>query len=363
MAEHTFRQRYGRYFWAIALIVLALFLLRPIISSLPAAPDETAAPVETATATSTPLVVNTAEPSPYFDYDAVDTSLQTFDLSNLPVRRDDSLRPAMNPSTFRGKLPQHEEFQRYTVLSGDTPIGIADRFGIIPETLLGGNPQLSEEAGLLFADSELIILPIDGVLHDVQYGDTLENLAAKYNVAVDDIIAYQPNNLEFPYRLYEDTQILVPGAVREVFKWDPPDVSAAQGNYQNTSNQLVVGYGSFIWPTTGYRITQTYWYGHQAVDVGIETGTPLYAADSGKVTFAAWSPYCYANLIVINHRNGFETFYAHLSSFNVVPGQVVFQGNLIGYSGNTGCSTGPHLHFEIRRNGTRLDPCAWTNGC
>ena len=85
----------------------------------------------------------------------------------------------------------------------------------------------------------------------------------------------------------------------------------------------------------------------------------MYAADSGTVTYAAWSPYCYGNLIVINHGNGYETFYAHLSGINVYPGQVVNKGNLIGASGNTGCSSGPHLHFEIRYNRNRYDPLSY----
>lgn len=356
MTKQPFRQQYWRYLLATFLVVCALIALRPLVSFLPVATVVNIVP------TATPYPLNTVEPPQRFDYESVDTSLQTFDLANLPVRRDDAIRPNMNPQTFQGKLPQHAPFERYIVRRGDTPISIAKRFGLMPESLLGGNPKLSEEAGLLYADSELLILPIDGVLHDVQYGETVDILSAKYGIDKQKIIDYAPNNLEFPYRLYPKTQLIIPDAVREVFKWDPPDVSYSS-YYQDPSDQIVVGTGSFIWPTTGFRITQTYWYGHQAVDVGVEIGTPLYASDSGKVTFASWSPYCYANLIVINHRNGFETFYAHLSTINVVPGQVVFQGNLIGYSGNTGCSTGPHLHFEIRRNGVRLNPCAWTSGC
>jgi murein DD-endopeptidase MepM/ murein hydrolase activator NlpD len=72
--------------------------------------------------------------------------------------------------------------------------------------------------------------------------------------------------------------------------------------------------------------------------------------------------YGYGNLIVVNHGNGYETFYAHLSGFNVVAGQIVYKGNLIGYSGDTGYSSGPHIHFEIRLNGNRDDPC-WYIGC
>lgn len=96
-----------------------------------------------------------------------------------------------------------------------------------------------------------------------------------------------------------------------------------------------------------------------AIDTGLVTGSPIYAFDTGTVTYATWSPYCYGNLVVINHGNGFETFYAHLNGFNVSPGQTVYQGDLIAWSGNTGCSSGPHVHFEIRYFKERENPWSY----
>ena len=283
--------------------------------------------------------------------------LQTFDLSAVPVLQDTSLSPAYNPRTFQGKLPNHEEFEIYIVERGDTPVRIAEAFGIESETLLGGNPKLSEEAGLLQVGDEVVILPIDGVLHDVQPGDSLESLSSLYGIPVEEIIAYEPNNLEFPFRLYADTQILVPGARREVFQWDPPTLTNSGSSYWGGQAQpAIVGTGTFVWPVSARRITQVYWAGHPGLDVGLVEGSGVFASDTGTVTYASFSPYCYGNLIVINHGNGYETFYAHLSSINVVPGQIVYQGNVIGASGNTGCSSGPHIHFEVRVNGRRDDP-------
>jgi murein DD-endopeptidase MepM/ murein hydrolase activator NlpD len=285
-------------------------------------------------------------------------------LEELPLITDVSIMPAPVPHTYQGQMPEHE-FETYVVERGDTPDGIASRFGIQAETLLGGNPELSQESSLLRTGVELLILPIDGVLHDVEPGESLESVADLYGIPMEDIIAYEPNNLEFPYRLYPDTQIMVPGAVREVFVWTPPDLTSVIGStsYEGSNvAPVIVGTGTFLYPVGGRRITQYHWYGHQAIDIAVPESTAVYASDTGTVTYAGWNTYGYGNLIVINHGNGYETFYAHLSGINVVPGQIVFQGNLIGASGNTGRSSGPHIHFEIRLNNNRDDPC-WYLGC
>ncbi|MDX1664121.1 MAG: peptidoglycan DD-metalloendopeptidase family protein [Candidatus Promineifilaceae bacterium] len=281
-----------------------------------------------------------------------------YDISEVPVRSDASLAPAPIPITYRGSEPDHD-FITYTVESGDTAIAIAKMFGIKEETILGGNSFLSTNAGQLWAGTEIVILPVDGVLHDVVAGDSLEGIAEEYDIPIEDIVAYEPNQLEFPYRLYPGTQILVPGAVREAFYWDPPNYASSGSSSPEAMQGIFVavpGTGTFIWPSGGRRITQQPWYGHMALDIGLVTGSPIYASDTGTVTYSTWSPYCYGNLIVINHGNGFESFYAHLSGFNVRPGQTVYQGNLIGWSGNTGCSSGPHLHFEVRYGKARQNP-------
>lgn len=281
----------------------------------------------------------------------------------LPVLSDDSLAPAPVPRTYQGKLPEHS-FERYVVERGDTPGGIARRFGIQPETLLGGNPLLSQESSLLQTGVELIILPIDGVLHDVQPGDTLESISTLYGIPTDEIIAYGPNNLEFPYRVYPATQIMVPGAVREVFVWTPPTLASVTGSsYEGRGvRPVIVGTGTFVYPVNSRNYSQYYWYGHRGLDIALPEGSAVFASDTGTVTFAGWNIYGYGNLIVVNHGNGFETFYAHLSAINVGPGQIVYQGNVIGATGNTGNSSGPHIHFEIRLNGNQDDPC-WYIGC
>ncbi|HRN69102.1 MAG TPA: peptidoglycan DD-metalloendopeptidase family protein [Promineifilum sp.] len=284
-------------------------------------------------------------------------------VADAPVLVDAALVPAAVPHTFVGHKPEHE-FVVYRVERGDTPNGIADKFGIKATTLLGGNPLLSQESSLLQTGIDLVILPVDGVLHDVAPGDTLESISQQYSVPVETIVGYGPNNLEFPYRLYPETQVLVPGAVREVFVWTPPSLESVRGRSTGSGvTPLIVGTGTFIYPVGSRNFTQYFWYGHPGVDIALPEGTAVVASDTGTVTFAGWNIYGYGNLIVVNHGNGYETFYAHLSGISVVPGQIVYQGNVIGSTGNTGNSSGPHVHFEVRINGAQDNPCWYIGGC
>ena len=95
------------------------------------------------------------------------------------------------------------------------------------------------------------------------------------------------------------------------------------------------------------------------MDIGGTTGDPIKASDGGTVTYAGWNG-GYGKFIKIKHDNGYETYYGHLSAINVSVGQKVAQGQTIGKLGNTGRSTGPHLHFEIRKNGVPCDPLKYT---
>lgn len=350
-------QRFGGHFILIAIALIVFAGWR--IGRAAGADGSDNAPVDT----SSEVVPTVAVDDAGVAVTAVPTDTVDFTVGDVPVISDSSLVPAPNPFTYQGQQPQHE-FVTYVVQRGDTPGTIAEKFGIETATLLGGNPQLSQESSLLQTDVELIILPIDGVLHDVAPGDTLESISEEYGIPVEDIIAYAPNNLEFPYRLYPETQIMVPGAVREVFKWSPPDLASVGGtSYEGAGvAPRIVGTGTFVYPVNGRSFSQYYWYGHRGIDIALAEGNAVYASDTGTVTYASWNTYGYGNLIVINHGNGYETFYGHLSGINVVPGQIVYQGNVIGYTGNTGNSSGPHIHFEIRINGNQDNPC-WYLGC
>jgi murein DD-endopeptidase MepM/ murein hydrolase activator NlpD len=95
---------------------------------------------------------------------------------------------------------------------------------------------------------------------------------------------------------------------------------------------------------------------HTGVDIPADSGTPVGAGGVGVVVFAGWNDGGYGNLVVVKHRLGYESWYAHLSRISVSDGEPVTGGTLIGYVGATGHATGPHLHFEVRRFGTPVDP-------
>jgi murein DD-endopeptidase MepM/ murein hydrolase activator NlpD len=118
-----------------------------------------------------------------------------------------------------------------------------------------------------------------------------------------------------------------------------------------------------LWPVQGV-ITQNYGgrYGHTGLDIAAPTGTPVYAALSGRVNFAGWNPHGYGNFIKITGNDGREYCYAHNSRIMVRVGQVVRQGQLISRVGSTGHSSGPHLHFEIRIGGNVRSPMAYLPG-
>ena len=131
------------------------------------------------------------------------------------------------------------------------------------------------------------------------------------------------------------------------------------------------GSGTLLWPTTSTYITSEYGWrsagetngvgttDHAGIDIGVSAGSNVYAAAAGTVTLAGWYG-GYGKCVIISHDNGMTTIYGHLSSVKVKTGQKVNQGKVIALSGNTGNSTGPHLHFEVRINGTPVDPMKYT---
>ena len=147
----------------------------------------------------------------------------------------------------------------------------------------------------------------------------------------------------------------------EVIK-EPVNKKVVEGTKKVTSStKYITGSGQFIWPVPNYRYCSR-WYGgrHKGVDICAPAGTPIYASAGGTVTKAGYNKAGagtgYGYSVIINHGGGYSSVYAHCLSLTVSAGQTVRQGQLIGYLGSTGRSTGNHCHFEIRLNGSYIPP-------
>jgi murein DD-endopeptidase MepM/ murein hydrolase activator NlpD len=244
----------------------------------------------------------------------------------------------------------------YVVQKGDHVGKIAVNFDLEPETVMWANGTLEKNPDLLRPGQELIILPIDGVYHTVVKGDTLQKIATKYKAELEHIIECSYNGLDPEEPLIAPgDKIIVPGGIKP---YTARTVTAYSGPIPKDAER---GTGVFAWPTAG-RITDRFGFRtlsgrwHGGLDISGYTGAPVKAADSGFVTFAGWQGNGYGNVLVIDHRNGFRTIYAHLNSFYVSAGQSVGKGATVAAMGSTGNSSGAHLHFEIRHKGARKNP-------
>jgi LysM repeat protein len=276
--------------------------------------------------------------------------------SSTAFAANESLQRAAVPFTAVHAEPTPEaQIQQYIVQAGDTVLGIAEKFGIKPETIQWSNPGLEVNADLIRPGDPLTILPIDGAVHVITSGDTLSSIANRYKVTVEDIIGYAPNQLpDDNAALSLGAKLIIPNGVK-------PFVNQQAVVYTSGAvpANARIGGGNFVWPAAG-SINQRFWGGHAGIDVGAWTGAPVKAADGGYVAVATggWNA-GYGNYVIIDHGNGFVTLYAHLNSIFVKPGESVNAGQQIGSVGNTGNSTGPHLHFEIRYQGVPRNPLSY----
>jgi len=256
----------------------------------------------------------------------------------------------------------------YTVQPGDVLFTIASRFGVSPESILWNNQEtLNNDPHKILPGTVLLIPPVSGVIHTIQEGDTLESIAAAYQVTVDAIVVEgaQWNNLLEGRLPPAGSTLIVPGGQKEFKGWELPKAARrtasgaaapALGLCSSVSGGLV-GSGSFIWPAKSHWVSgYNYSTWHPGVDLAGRLGDAVFAADSGFVVYAGWSNVGYGNLVVIDHANGWQTWYAHLSQIYVTCGQTVWQGGAIAAVGSTGNSSGPHLHFETRFQGSLPNP-------
>ena len=231
------------------------------------------------------------------------------------------------------------EISLYVVREGDTLSQIAQMFDVSAKTILWANDLTN--ANKIRPGDELVILPITGVRHVVKKGDTLKSIAKKYSGDVDDIIAY--NQLASAEDISVGDTVVVPDGTVNT---PTPTKSRAGGGSAIASGGGSAGYTN---PLPGSVRSQGI-HGYNGVDLAAPAGTPIVAAASGEVIVSRSSGWNggYGLYVVIKHPNGTQTLYAHLSSTAVAVGSKVTAGQVVGYVGNTGRSTGNHLHFEVR---------------
>jgi murein DD-endopeptidase MepM/ murein hydrolase activator NlpD len=254
----------------------------------------------------------------------------------------------------------------YRVRSGDTLTGIARKFGVSMMTVWWANNLTSKSD--LHIGQTLTIPPVSGVVVTVGATDTLETLAARYRVEPNEIV--EANKLEDPNLVIGQT-LTVPGALGSAIATPKPAPVASRpkatsSGTRSTSTKPPAKYsgGAFAWPVAGGYISQYYHYGHYAIDIAADRGTPVKAAAAGTVTFAGWKSNGGGYQVWISHGSGLYTTYNHMSSISVGRGQHVGRGQQVGRVGSSGNATGPHLHFEVWRGpiwdgGTRVNPLAY----
>ena len=256
----------------------------------------------------------------------------------------------------------------YSVVAGDSVFGLAKSFGIKPESILWSNyDTLNDNPDQLSPGMSLKIPPVDGVLYQWQEGDMLQGVAERFKAKVDEILGLSGNKLDMTNPVIDPgTFVMVPGGEREYRQWLVPTIPRGKAGVSSSllgpgtcpgGYDGAYGTGGFIWPADNHTISgNDYWSGHLGIDLAAGLGAPVYAADSGVVVFAGGAFGGYGNMIMIDHGNGYQTLYAHLNSVRAGCGSSVYQGQTIGFAGNSGNSTGAHLHFEVRYLGGFVSP-------
>ncbi|MEX0909741.1 MAG: peptidoglycan DD-metalloendopeptidase family protein [Candidatus Paceibacterota bacterium] len=221
----------------------------------------------------------------------------------------------------------------YTVREGDSIGLIAEMFEVSTNTIIWANDITNSTIN---PGDSLIILPMSGVRHRVKGGDSVGSIANKYSADVDEIRDFNDMSTE---------DVLVTGEFINI-----PDGEVEEVISKPQAKSVAVASNSLIRPISGGVKTQGI-HGYNAVDLAAPVGTPVLASASGTVLTAkadgGWNG-GYGNYVIIKHANGVQTLSAHFGSVIVGSGQMVVQGQTLGYIGMTGKTTGPHVHFEVR---------------
>ncbi|MCL6605905.1 MAG: M23 family metallopeptidase [Paenibacillus sp.] len=289
------------------------------------------------------------------------------DVAILPIKADPNkildLNEAVKVLTEGVEAPL-----LYTVQEGDTISGIAKRFETTQKEIFRNNSgvkeltlQIGDELQLTVPQPAITVVTVEQVTEKVVTEPEViirksDQLAAGKSKVVR---PGQTGVKEMQYRITKENGLVIQEEWlgQTVIKSSLPEVV-----YRGTK---VVGEGTgmFSWPVSGAAISSSFgerWgRAHKGIDL-VSGNRTIMAADAGTVSFAGVQS-GYGNVVIIDHRNGYETYYGHLSSISVSVGQRLDQGAKVGVMGNTGRSTGTHLHFEIRKNGSASNPLKYLN--
>lgn len=258
--------------------------------------------------------------------------------------------------TIESSVARRTKAEKYVVQNGDTLGGIASRFQIQLTTLLYSNGLTSRS--LIQPGQSLVILPLDGLTHKIAKNETITSIANKYGVKGSDILAF--NGIDDPSRVQVGQELVIPGGkppatvpktvAKKPTSKTPTKIPAAATNDEGLT---------LLWPTTDHHINQYYGYRHTGLDIRGKIGHPIYASEDGVVLESRWAG-SYGKMVLIKHDNGLITRYAHHERNLVEVGERVTRGQTIALMGSTGRSTGPHLHYEVIADGTRVNPLSYT---
>ncbi len=272
----------------------------------------------------------------------------------LPQFSDDKLDDlnALENSDADAEIPQDENtvdsilsYHSYRVQPGDMIGAIADKFGVTQDTIISMNDI--RQSRLLQVGQYLKIPNMPGVLYTVQKnGETLAAIAKKYDVNV--VKCAHVNNIVAGKTLDAGATVFIPDAALDPLTRQEinGDLFSCPLHYRYYLSSY---YGWRASPFTGKRSF------HNGIDMAISSGTPIFAALAGKVAAVGYNE-TYGNYIIVSHYSGYKTLYGHLSAVLIVRGQSVSPATCIGRVGNTGMSTGPHLHFTVFKNGRTVNP-------
>ena len=277
---------------------------------------------------------------------------------DVTVVGGEALLPAIGPmgvSADTGVRMATGQISTYIVRKGDTLSQIADMFGVTVNTIRWANDIKGQTVRL---GQDLAILPVSGLKYTIKNGGSLRDVVKKYGGNIDEAALF--NDLDPDEELEKGTIVVIPDAefeevkpVQKVYrKKYARRYTGVRGGVTARAHHTGGAYlpGFFVHPLAGRGVKTQGLHGYNAVDFGAPVGTPIVAAASGKVVIAKHVGYNggFGIYSVIEHVNGTRTVYAHMSRNASFVGQTVVQGQIIGYTGNTGRSTGPHLHFEVR---------------